>query len=148
MRILKGNFGESPLRYEVLIDAFTNREPFAKMASAVLLTVELGEIDRYITPNAPVNANYHLGHCLHSKKSACKYVESFLGLFRIIDLAEADCYQALGSKMLNFEDAVLAFMASRNNFDLIATRNVKNFKNSPVLVATPQVISKKLGVPA
>ena len=126
----------------ILIDAFTDREPFADSAGQVLLAAELKKIDGYITPNTLIDANYHLRHYFHNKQTAREYTKSLLKLLKIIDLVEVDCYQAHHSEMTDFEDAVLAFSASRHGIDHIITRNIKDFKNSPVPAITPQKFLK------
>ena len=126
----------------ILIDAFTNREPFADLAGQILLAIELEKVDGYITPNSLIDTNYHLQHCFHDKQTVHEYIKSSLKIFKIIDLTELDCYQAHNSNMPDFEDSVLAFSARRNDIDYIITRNTKDFKNSPVPAIAPQKFLK------
>ena len=63
---------------------------------------------------------------------------SVLELFRILDVAEADCRAAYRSSMPDFEDALIAFAAQRCGVDLIVTRNLEDFAASPVPCMTPQ----------
>jgi len=48
-----------------------------------------------------------------------------------------DITAALRLQMPDFEDAVQASIASRSNIDWIITRNIKDFKKSPVKPISP-----------
>ena len=122
----------------IIIDAFTDREPFADLAGQILLAIELKKIDGYITPNLLIDTSYHLQHHLHNKQTVREYVKSALKIFKIIDLTGVDCCQAHHSEMVDFKDSVLAFSAYRNGINLIITRNTKDFKNSPIPAITPK----------
>jgi predicted nucleic acid-binding protein len=62
-------------------------------------------------------------------------------LFSIVEILDAravDANKALSSPMPDYEDALLTQMALRNGIDLIVTRNVKDFDNSPVTAISPE----------
>ena len=58
-------------------------------------------------------------------------------LFECIDVNGSDGKRALESDMRDFEDAIIAESCARNEIDLIITRNLKDFKSSPVPAMTP-----------
>ena len=121
----------------VIIDAFTDRQPFSKTSGNVLLAVEMGTITGYITPNSLIDIYYHIRHVFHSKPIALKYTESTTQLFHILGMNESDCQLALASGRPDFEDAILIETARRHRIDYIVTRNTKDFTNSPVPALTP-----------
>lgn len=63
---------------------------------------------------------------------------SIFELFNILDVTESDCKLAATSDMRDYEDAVIAESCKRNGVDLIITRNIRDFANSPVPAATPE----------
>jgi len=64
-------------------------------------------------------------------------LESVLAMFELLDGLPHDCREAYASGMPDYEDAVIAYAAKRNNVDLIVTRNKRDFALSPVPVMTP-----------
>ena len=55
----------------------------------------------------------------------------------ILDVNEYDCKQALSHYAGDYEDDLLAWCAYRHNTDLIITRNLKDFRKSPVPAISP-----------
>jgi len=79
---------------------------------------------------------------LAAKQQAAQMLSSLFELVEILDARTVDARKALGSAMDNtmpdYEDALLAQMAHRNGIDLIITRNMKDFENSPVPAISPE----------
>ncbi len=73
-----------------------------------------------------------------SKARAVDALKNFADLVTILDATEADFRQALASPLGDFEDAMLAWAAMRHGVDLIVTRNVRDFRQGPVAVMSPQ----------
>ncbi|MEG0683066.1 MAG: PIN domain-containing protein [Raoultibacter sp.] len=59
-------------------------------------------------------------------------------MFEAFDAKLSDCRQAYESDLPDFEDALIAYAAARNNVDFIITRNKKDFIGAPVAALTPQ----------
>lgn len=59
-------------------------------------------------------------------------------LFGILDTAGMDCRKAIASELADFEDAVMTETAFRCEMEGIVTRNVKDYKKSPVPVYQPE----------
>ncbi|WP_165043103.1 PIN domain-containing protein [Adlercreutzia sp. ZJ138] len=64
-------------------------------------------------------------------------VEALFDLLCIADVSESDCKRAHANAMKDFEDAVIAESAARHGADLLITRNVKDYCQSPVKAITP-----------
>jgi len=54
------------------------------------------------------------------------------------DVTKSIVHIALNSNFKDFEDAVQYYSALSNNVDAIITRNPKDFKNSKLLVLSPE----------
>ena len=57
--------------------------------------------------------------------------------FDIMDTTGSDCRLAYANNMEDYEDALVAESCKRNGIDLIITRNVRDFEESPVPAITP-----------
>ena len=61
-----------------------------------------------------------------------------LELFKLADTAADDCINALASEVSDYEDAVMIESAVRIEADYIMTRNINDYKKSPVPVILPE----------
>ena len=89
-----------------------------------------------------VSSTTDIVYLLHTRGTASKaearaMAEQLLGLFDVIDNTEADARRASASSMSDYEDALIAYAALRNDVDLIITRNAKDFAQSPVPIMEP-----------
>ena len=75
---------------------------------------------------------------LLSKKQARAALETIFRLFDLMDNEPSDCRFAYESDMGDYEDALIAYAAKRNDVDLIVTRNKGDFAHSPVPAVTPE----------
>lgn len=126
----------------IIIDALQNREGFAEDSEFVVLKAY--EYDGYIAATSVTDIYYIQHRYYHDKEKARKNLEKILKLYDIIDTTGIDCYSALRNGMNDFEDAVLAESAKRNDIDCIVTRDIKDFKNSGLKVYTPLEFLKVL----
>lgn len=121
----------------VVLDLLLDRAPFSKAATRIIAQIEQSRIDASLCATTITTIEYILGQSMPSNK-----VRSTLyRLFEMFDIATVNrsvIHEALQSKMRDFEDAVLAYSAKLAGVDIIVTRNVKDFKHSPVKTLDPQ----------
>ena len=67
---------------------------------------------------------------------ARREVKKLIQVHTVLTVTEADCLQALDSTMTDFEDAVLAACAKRNQIDSLVTTNTADFESSGLIVYT------------
>lgn len=72
-----------------------------------------------------------------SEDAALSVLDRLTRIVPMADVIPADYADAVTLKMADFEDALLASAAKRHEADLILTRNVKDFKASPVRAIHP-----------
>ena len=60
---------------------------------------------------------------------ARREVKKLIQVHTVLTVTEADCLQALDSTMTDFEDAVLAACAKRNQIDSLVTTNTADFES-------------------
>ena len=73
-----------------------------------------------------------------SDEQAMEAIEGISQLLTVLDATEADLRNALRNPLGDFEDALLAWAAHRHGVDLIVTRNLRDFRESPVAALSPQ----------
>ena len=119
----------------VIIDALQDRDDFARDAEFVVL--QAYEYEGYIAATSITDIYYIQHKFYHDKEKTKKSLKKVLKLYDIIDVTESDCRNALHSGVSDFEDAVIVEVAKRNDIDCIVTRDIKDFKTSPVPAYTP-----------
>ena len=67
-----------------------------------------------------------------------KVVQNFISAFRLLKISKKNITFGFLGIMKDFEDAVQAGCAKMHLMNLIITRNVKDFINSPIEAITPE----------
>lgn len=121
----------------VVIDVLADRRPFSGPSSKLFDYAEKGKLNLFISALSYSNIYYII-------KKTCSYKEmiSLLrdleGLTETLDVTKQIISQSLNSDFKNFEDAVQYHTAiSNKKITGIVTRNVKDYKNSELIVLTP-----------
>lgn len=124
---------------DVILDALFDRKPYSEAAIRVLDLCEKKQVKGYITAVCLSNTYYLLRRTASHKK----VIEHLKELMKILDIAVIDkeiIKKALDSKFNDFEDALQNFAAKNHSeIDVILTRNLKDYKNSNLAVATPEI---------
>jgi predicted nucleic acid-binding protein len=122
---------------DVVIDFFTDREPFVASATALFELGERGNLQLFISAVSINNIYYivrrHLGHT-----KTLQVVEELISMAEVVGTTKQEISLALSSNFADFEDSIQ--YASALNIDglsAIITRNIKDFKNAEVEVLTP-----------
>ncbi len=121
----------------VIVDVIGETRDFADSFFAVDVSLVRG-FECCITSCMPATIQYVACARKMAKRSECSAMLSrLLDVFKVIDVASPDIEGALSSHMVDFEDAAIAYAAARNEVDLIVTRNLRDFRDSPVPAITP-----------
>ncbi|MCH4246404.1 MAG: PIN domain-containing protein [Acinetobacter populi] len=120
----------------ILVDTLTEREPFAANASLLLAHVEKHHIQGYLAATTITTLSYLLSK-YGSKHLAWQQLDIILQLFEISEINKFIIQQAHSLQAIDFEDAVLYCAAAHSGCHAIVTRNIKDFKASPIPVYTP-----------
>ncbi len=121
---------------DVILDLFLNREPFLTDVRMVFQLARTGELALFTSITSFTNSYYILSKIIPNVKAKEKLI--FLEK-RIVLLGTGQkiIKQALYSKFKDFEDAVQHYTALENKMELLLTRNIKDYKNAIIPVATP-----------
>ena len=128
----------------IVLDLLLDRAPFSKAATLIFIQIEQSRVEASLCATTITTIEYILGQSM----SAGKARSTLHRLFEIFDITTVNrsvIHEALQSKMSNFEDAVLAHSANLAGMDAIVTRNIKDFKHSPVKAFDPEEFLAVLG---
>jgi predicted nucleic acid-binding protein len=121
----------------VLLDVMQQREQFYE-ASAAALSRSLNGDCLGIIPGHAVTTLHYLLMRYVNKQKADESVDFMLDNFTVAN-AETETFRyARQLRMKDFEDAVVAAIAAKAKCDAIVTRNIADFRQSPVEALLPE----------
>lgn len=124
---------------DVLIDLALDREPFSEAAANLIDALEQRPGTGFVAWHSLSNF-YYLVSPARGKHEAKDFL---LDLTRFVQVAPTTTESFLYAGALDlpdFEDAMQVAAAVACRADVIATRNLKDYVNSPVRAAEPQVV--------
>ena len=128
----------------VVLDALQAREPFREDAEKLFLAVANERINGMLTEKS-ITDIYYLTHRLtHSDRRTREILMNLLTLFDLVDTTGNDCRQALLSELPDYEDAVMAEAAVREELDCIVTRNLHDYRKAACKVLSPSELLELL----
>jgi len=123
---------------DVIIDFFTDRNPFANSASKVFELNELGIIKIYISALS-INNVYYIVRKIIGHKDAIKVIEDLVEITEIIGTSKAEIVQALKNNFRDYEDSIQYSTAlTVKGIEAILTRITKDYKRAKIAVFTPE----------
>ncbi len=138
---------EKPLRVlidlNVLADVIRKRSPHYITSSELISKVLLRKLNGVLVGFAPVSICELIKDSADSQQ-ANDIVDWLLANFEIAPLEKVVYIDARNSELINLEDAVVIFSAKHAKCDFIVSRNIENYKKSPVPVITPEELLYKL----
>ncbi len=120
----------------VLLDVLQKREPHYRSSAAILETVIRGEVRGFVAGHAVTTAHYIVGK-YQSRDTADRVVEWLLRHFGVAAVGHTELQRARAFAWPDFEDAVVAAAAEACACTAVVTRNVKDFRHSPIPAMTP-----------
>ena len=130
----------------IIIDALQDCQPFSNEARAIIDAGSLRYYDAYLTAKELTDIYYLMKNYCHSDKRTRKIISDLFSITNVIDTTSHQVYAAIFTNITDYEDAIMAQTAIQNNLDFIVTRNLKDFRNSPIPAISPADCLKKLGV--
>jgi predicted nucleic acid-binding protein len=130
---------------DVIIDFFTDREPFANPASELFDLNEQGKLELHISA-VSINNIYYIVRKYLGQKKAMQVVEELVDIVQIAGTTKAEILQALRNGFKDFEDSIqYATALAVGDIEAIVTRNVKDYEKSDIAVFTPENYLKFIG---
>ena len=123
---------------DVILDVLAEREPFFAPAANLWIRVEKKRIRTYLASHT-ITTLFYLVRKAKGKKIAQKSIKDLLSIFEIAPVDRSTLLLALDSDFADFENAVQYAAAKQVSADFIITRNIKDYKNSDIAVASPEI---------
>ena len=128
---------------DVLIDVALDQAPFSEASAEVLDLVELG-YERACIAWHSISNLYYLVYPRHGGFSTRDFI---VQLTHIVDVATTDAEgvrYATSLPMKDFEDALQVAAARAYGAKMIVTRNLKDYKQSPIPAVSPSDVVNRL----
>lgn len=121
----------------VLIDLLADRKPFSKQAVEIFARTESGKIKLFVSSHSIATTHYLLKKYLN-EKILRKVLNDLLDYVSVVPINLDLLKKGLRSNHGDFEDALQIVCASSvDRLDGLITRNIRDFKGSPIPVMTP-----------
>jgi predicted nucleic acid-binding protein len=127
----------------VLLDVVEKREPFFSDSFEVFMKSARREIEAVIGAGSVTDIYYIARRNCKNAGQALGYIIDMLKVVTPVDTKAADLQEAIKLDFADFEDAVVAATAARENADFIVTRNAGDFTKSPVPAISPADFLKR-----
>lgn len=122
---------------DVVIDFFTDREPYANPASELFELNEQRKVKLYLSA-VSINNIYYIVRKFLGHKKTLEVVETLTEMTEIVGTTKKEIIQALKNDFTDFEDSIQYSSAlTIKDLDVIITRNIKDYRSSSIAVMTP-----------
>jgi predicted nucleic acid-binding protein len=119
----------------VAIDVLSGRDGY-EASLEVLRLCEAGIISCFITTSIITDIVYIMRKYLNSSEVKSK-TRTLLCIVDLIEVSSSDIMNGFDSSIADYEDAVIAICAKRNNMDYIITSDKNHFRQSEVKSISP-----------
>ena len=121
---------------DVLIDVALDRAPFADDAAALLDALERGASKGFVAWHSISNF-YDLVSARQARAGTLQFVDAITHFLDVAPTTREHLRRALTLPLKDFEDAMQVAAATACAADFIATRNIRDFRKSPIPALTP-----------
>ena len=121
----------------VLIDVLARREPFYAESKRVVELAATDKIMAFVGAGSIADIYYIVRKNYHSPEAARRLISDLVMIVHPVDTAAKDVINALSSDLADFEDAIVAETAKREEMDYIVTRNGDDFMDTAIKALTP-----------
>jgi predicted nucleic acid-binding protein len=128
---------------DVLIDLALDREPFAEPAAALFELLERRPGLGWIAWHS-ASTFYYLVAPERGPQGARQFLMELSGFVGVAETTTESLRFAAALEVRDFEDAMQAAAARACGADLIITRNLKDYRFSPIPATTPQALVDEL----
>lgn len=128
----------------IIVDLIADRKPFSKFAIELFDHAESKTLKLY-TSSHSIATTHYLAKKFTDEKSLRELLLSLMDYLTVISVSEDILKKGLRSNHTDFEDSIQIYCAnSINKLYCIVTRNVKDFKNSDLLILAPDQLLSRL----
>jgi predicted nucleic acid-binding protein len=124
----------------VALDVILERDPWVSEGALLFSAIQNGHAEGYLAGHTIPTIHYIVRENRKDRVVADAAVATLLRIFTVVAAENAELLQALALGFPDFEDAVQAACAVKVSADWIVTRNVKDFKKSPIACEPPGAV--------
>ena len=128
----------------IILDALFARESFGEQAAAIWKAHEDERFTGYLCAITPVNI-FYIARKQVQRRQALRMMNDLMDTFEISPVNREILRAALQLETRDFEDAVQIASAQADELDFIITRDVEDYKNSPVKILAPMEFMAQIG---
>ncbi|OKH18166.1 type II toxin-antitoxin system VapC family toxin [[Limnothrix rosea] IAM M-220] len=124
----------------VILDFFMKRQPFNENAKILFDAIANDKIEAFVSATSVKDIYSLMSVKTKDKEGALEAVKELLKIMTICDVNKRTLEKAIELGYKDFEDAIQVAAAAPVDLQLIVTRNLKDFKNSPIPAVTPEIL--------
>jgi len=129
---------------DVIIDFLIDRKPYSEQAAIILSLSEYKNIQVCVSTLTFANCYYILKKFSSHSKVIAK-LSQLAEIVEIADVTKKAIFNSLKSDFKDFEDAIQNETAKTDSqIKVLITRNLKDYKNSDLVILTPELYLKSL----
>ena len=121
----------------IILDFLEDRDGGGK-AGELFAKCYRREIKGYVCAHEITTLSYYLRKLHKNRIENMKIISRILKIFDIIEINKTCLEKAILSNIADFEDAVIVESAKAKRIGCIVTRNIRDFKNSPIPAMLPE----------
>ena len=122
----------------ILLDFLGDRKPFSKFALQFFQMADNKKVRLYASSDS-ITTTYYILTTYSTESKARSLVSGLLEYIQVIPVSREILERAFASDFRDAEDAVQAFCAlSHGAIEFIVSRDLRDFKHSPVNVLSPE----------
>lgn len=121
----------------VILDVLMMRQPFFDASNNAIEKLISSGNKLYISASCLTDIYYLLMKAIKDRTKVLEEIKKIITIINIAKVDELCISNAIKSKMVDFEDAVVDSVASSIKAAYILTRNEKDFKNAANAIRTP-----------
>ena len=122
----------------ICLDILQNRPGLCSSSTDALVLASSKKYKMFVTTATVLDIMYITRKSFQNNNNQKITVQKFLSSFKLLKVSKNNVAFGFTGIMKDFEDAVQASCAKKHFINLIITRNIKDFVNSPVKAITPE----------
>lgn len=127
----------------IILDDALEREPFLEASEQVLVLVEQGQVEGYISAST-FSDLYYIIRRARGREWTLTYLRQLVNFCQVATVDSTAINMALNLNFRDFEDAIQYSAAVLNHLDAIITRNPGDFPVTVPRIITPEQLIEEL----
>lgn len=122
----------------VILDYLLDREEYSSNAEKLIIKAAQNRLQGLITVKSLMDVHYILKHTIHNEEKIREIISTLLDSFALADSTGENTVRALSLDVNDYEDALMIETAVYYEADGIVTRNLKDYRKSPIRIYSPE----------